>query len=152
MGQWFEREFALWKCKMHPQLPKFFIEVLKDYYNIPMPIIYLAAVTCKYSMQFCSKRDKLRLKTSHVCPRSHLAQNSRHLSQKAAVVSLVQHKMGKRSLRHTTHLVIWVISAVVYFLLQFRITFTCCFQVISMFIIVRPNTLHYNLLYIVFVE
>ena len=60
MGQCFEDEFVLCRCKMHPQLPENFMKVLKDYYNMAMPIIYLAGVTCKYSMQFCSKRDKLR--------------------------------------------------------------------------------------------
>jgi hypothetical protein len=35
------------------------MEVLNGYYNITMPIIYLAGATCKYDMQFCSERDKL---------------------------------------------------------------------------------------------
>ena len=59
MGQCFEDEFRLWRCKMHSQLPKFFMEVLKNYYNMVMPITYLPGVTCKYGMQFCSERDKL---------------------------------------------------------------------------------------------
>ena len=84
------------------------MEVSKVYYNMAMPIVDLASVTCKYDMEFCSEHDKLSSvkappdmpnysHTSHACPQGDLAQtlNLRHLSQKAAVVSHVQRKMGK---------------------------------------------------------
>ena len=34
---------------MHPQLTEIFMDILKDYY-MAMPIIYLAGITCKYSI------------------------------------------------------------------------------------------------------
>ena len=61
MSQCFEDEIILRRCKMHPQLPKFFMEVMKGYYNMSMLIFCLASVICRYNMQLFSKCDKLSL-------------------------------------------------------------------------------------------